>query len=98
MRPGKAQAASISADHTLAVYRQAAITGSSAFADDDGSAVPDLKFLRSERGLDRLERSVGLGAVGAAALGHVRLAAAALATKDFHALADQVDSVEPAGQ
>ena len=50
--------------------------------------------LRPERRLDRLERGIGLGAVGAAGLRHVGPAAAALAAQRLGALADQIDGVE----
>ena len=51
-----------------------------------------------ERRLDRLERRVGLGAVGPAGLRHVGPAAAALAAERLGALAHQIDGVEARGE
>ena len=52
------------------------------------------KPLPAERRLDRRERGVGLGAVGAAGLRHVGPAAAALAAERLGALAHQIDGGE----
>ena len=52
--------------------------------------------LSPHRGFDRGDRGFGLAAVGAAGLGHVGTAAAALAAERFGALAHQLDRVEAA--
>ena len=58
---------------------------------------PD-KLRRGHRSRDRLQRGVGLGAIGAAGLRHVGTAAAALAAERLGGDAHQIDRVEARGE
>src|SRR3979409_2050805 len=59
------------------------------------SASTRSRLSSAKRGGDGLKRGVGLGAVGAAGLGHVGFPAATLAAQDLGGLAHQIDGREP---